>query len=54
MPPYNQSRPCSINGQYVIVYNERFGRQSTELDPFYSRNDAIVDLCDVQVLGKYK
>lgn len=39
---------CSVNGRYVIFYNER--RKDTSYPRFFSEY-AHIDLCDVEVYG---
>ncbi|XP_060073715.1 multiple epidermal growth factor-like domains protein 10, partial [Ylistrum balloti] len=39
IPTYNQSRPCHVDGRYVVFYNNR------------KNEDAFVELCGIQVYG---
>ena len=42
---------CPVRGQYVIIYNERLPRETYPNG--YSKY-AFLDLCEVEVYGKYE
>ncbi|XP_021357541.1 fucolectin-3-like [Mizuhopecten yessoensis] len=52
-PSVNQSRSCPVDGIYVIFYNRRPAENGPKSDSHYSTTDAVVELCEVEVFGKY-
>ncbi|XP_033737805.1 tyrosine-protein kinase receptor Tie-1-like [Pecten maximus] len=51
LPSFNQSRPCTVDGRYVIFYNRRPADNGPKSHMYYSSTSAIVELCEVQVYG---
>ncbi|XP_060070341.1 multiple epidermal growth factor-like domains protein 10 [Ylistrum balloti] len=51
LPSFNQSRPCIVDGQYVIFYNKRPADNEPKNHIYYSPTNAVVELCEVQVFG---
>ncbi|XP_060064890.1 multiple epidermal growth factor-like domains protein 10 [Ylistrum balloti] len=51
LPSYIQSLSCPVSGRFVIFYNKR----PADYEPFnrmyYSETNAVIELCEVQVLG---
>ncbi|XP_069128580.1 fucolectin-5-like [Argopecten irradians] len=51
LPSFNQSRPCNVDGRYVIFYNKRPADNGPKSHVYYSTTEAVVELCEVQVFG---
>ncbi|XP_060081732.1 multiple epidermal growth factor-like domains protein 10, partial [Ylistrum balloti] len=51
LPSYIQSLSCPVSGRYVIFYNKRPADYEPFNRTFYSESNAVIELCEVQVLG---
>ncbi|XP_060070342.1 receptor-type tyrosine-protein phosphatase gamma-like [Ylistrum balloti] len=51
LPSFNQSRPCIVDGRYVIFFNKRPADNEPKNHRYYSSTNAVVELCEVQVFG---
>ncbi|XP_069109270.1 multiple epidermal growth factor-like domains protein 10, partial [Argopecten irradians] len=51
LPSYIQSLSCPVSGQYVIFYNKRPADYEPRNVTYYSETNAVIELCEVQVLG---
>ncbi|XP_069126190.1 protein draper-like [Argopecten irradians] len=51
LPSYIQSLSCPVSGQYVIFYNRRPADYEPRDAMYYNKTTAVIELCEVQVLG---